>query len=78
MKHSLLTFLLTLCTTFVMVQAFGQNDLTPNPDRYKSEYADKKQKDVDKLLKKAQKEKYREDAYLDLGLIYYYGNSYIP
>lgn len=78
MKHSLLTFLLTLCTTFVMVQAFGQNDLTPNPDRYKSEYADKKQKDVDKLLKKAQKEKSRVDANLDLGLIYYYGNSNIP
>lgn len=78
MKHSLLTFLLTVCATFIMSHTFGQEKYTPNPDRYKADYANMTQKDVDKLLKKTQKEKTREDAYRDLGLIYYYGNSNIP
>ena len=61
-----------------MSHTFGQEKYTPNPDRYKADYVNMTQKDVDKLLKKTQKEKTREDAYRDLGLIYYYGNSNIP
>lgn len=78
MKHLLLTIFLTVCSTFIMSHTFGQEKFTPNPDRYKADYVNKTQKDVDKLLKKTLKENTREDAYRDLGLIYYYGNSNIP
>lgn len=78
MKHSLLTILLTICATFIMPHTFGQEKYTPNPDRYKADYVNMTPKDVNKLLKKTQKEKTREEAYRDLGMIYYYGNSNIP
>lgn len=79
MKHLLLTIFLTVCSTFIMSHTFGQEKFTPNPDRYKADYVNKTQKDVDKLLKKTLKENTREDAYRDLGLIYYYGNTeYAP